>query len=249
LTGVKIPNFNIDKNADKREGTDKSTIILPLMFMHQLDRKGKSVYTHAIEHKMIFDDEGEMLGVTVSHPGAKSDGILLYGKTRKNGTIDDKDPDTYAALTVNTDAIIIGMDEKGMYGEVYSPHARVYKLSKDKKRELIPYGSTFSIEDGTYICIGNQWLYFEEPEIPKFPFDITGEDAVSDVIDFDTPPVAAGKSKRGMRKRGSEAEPVAKAPCGAAEPEDAHTPTARYDHRAVKPEGAKKLSYRFPMDE
>ena len=249
LSGVKIPKIDADiGNNGNGDDICRTTIIPPLMFMHQLDRKGKSIYTHTIQHKMIYD-EGEMVGVTVSHPGAKSDGLLLYGKTKKNGTIDDKDPDTYTALTVNTDAVIIGMDNKGLYGEVSNPYARVYKLSKDKKRVLVPYEATFDIEDGTYICIGNQWLYFAEPDFPVFPGDTDSTADVRDDIDFDTPPAPAGKSRRGMRKRGREAEPVAQSPDGYDCREVPPAPTSRYEHRKGKPDGEKKLSYRFPLDE
>lgn len=248
LSGVKIPKINEDICNSGKDNPSDTTIIPPLMFMHQLDRKGKSIYTHTIDYKMIYDGD-EMVGVTVSHPGAKSDGVLLYGKTKKNGVIDDKDPDTYTALTVNTDAIIIGEDKDGVYGEVYNPHARVYKLSKDKKRVTVPYGATFAIEDGTYICIGNQWLYFAEPDLPVFPGGTDGTDVVKEDIDFDTPPVPAVKSKRGMRKRGNEAVVADEAPEGNPRRKEPHAPTARFDHRETKPEGEKKLSYRFPLDE
>ena len=110
-----------------------------------------------------------MVGISISHPGADTDGIVLHGKKRKDNTYDEKDPSTYTALTVNTDAVRIGCDDKGFYGEVTNKRATVYVGTNEKDMKEIKYGQTFDIKDGTYLLIGRQWLYFSKPQILGFP--------------------------------------------------------------------------------
>lgn len=125
-----------------------------LLYMHQLDKHGKSIYVHEIDYGMIVKDD-EMVGVTVSRPNADSDGIRLYA--RKNET---KDP----AFTVNSDAVYIAMDDVGFYLQTCNPRARVFKLGKNKELINVPNGCSVAITDGTRIRIGAQWLLFKEPE-------------------------------------------------------------------------------------
>lgn len=166
-------------------GDNDNTVILPALHMHQLapNKKNSLYYTHDITLDQMYSGD-KMVGVSVSHPGANSNGIKLHGKRKKDGSYDKHDKATYAALTVNTNAIKIGTDEDGFYGWVTNRNAKVYIVNENNKTVAIQYDKTFDIKDKTCILIGHQWLYFTFPQIPSFPGMPIGDDE----SDFDTIP-------------------------------------------------------------
>ena len=187
-------------------GTKKrsGTILVPDLELYQLNADGTIFHKHSIAKRDVYDEKGTMIGLAISHPGADCDGIVLYGKKKKDGTFDDKDPGTYAALTVNTGALRIGHDSRGFYGEVTNSNARVYIATEDKKTKALLYGEQFDIVDSTYILVGNQWLYFSTPSLPAFPgAKIAGRHSDSEVV-ADTSlrvPTIDHKKTEGMKRR------------------------------------------------
>lgn len=135
------------------------TVVVPDMYMCQLDQDGNTIHAFELNRRMMHDGQ-DMVGITVSHPGAKSNGIILKPQNRYNQKKD-------VSMTVNTDAIRIGYDSKGFFGEVSNPNARVYVSKEGKKPVLIKYNSQFEIQDNTYVLIGNQWLQFSFPGLPS----------------------------------------------------------------------------------
>ena len=227
-----VPNVKLGSVSAEEKHTDKrfGTILVADLEMYQLNSDGSSFYKHSITKKDMQNSQGEMVGLSISHPGAQSEGLILFGKKRKDGSYDDKDSGTYAALTVNTDSVRIGYDEKGFYGEVTNVNARVYEVI-EKKTKLVPYGATFNISDKTYLLIGNQWLYFTAPSIPAFPgARIAGQFTSEDGFDDSSSiiPTFREQEPAGMKKRGTGtkvANPIEK---------------SKQD---------KKMTIRFPTDE
>lgn len=150
---------NVPPETDPPNDDDRTKQVA-LLYMHQFDKSGKSIYVHKIDYGKIFKD-GEMVGVTVSRPNADSDGIRLYART-----YDENDP----AFSVNKDALYIAMDDKGFYLQTCNPRARVFKLGENNELINVPYECSCSITDGTKICVGEQWLLFKKP-IVKVPGD------------------------------------------------------------------------------
>ena len=229
----RIPNVRLGDIPSEENDFDKKsgTILVADLEMHQLNADGSSFYKHSITKKDMQNSEGEMVGLSISHPGANSDGLILFGKKRKDGSYDDKDASTYAALTVNTEAVRIGYDANGFYGEVTNVNARVYEIVEEKKTKLVQYGETFNISDKTYLLIGNQWLYFTAPSLPAFPgARIAGQFTTENHANNGTPEVPTVKVQEpaGMKKRETGtriAKPVADSKKG------------------------QKMSIRFPTDE
>lgn len=216
------------QSSRKKEG---GTIILPDLELHQLNDDNSVFFTHEISKHDMFDEDGDMVGMPVSHPGSDCDGLILFGKKKKDGSYDEKDPSTYAALTVNTRAISIGYDEQGFYGEVTNPNARVYKVVENKT-QAVPYREFFEIADGTYILVGLQWLCFTTPVLPEFPgkkvADRQNGNDRTRRIPSKTQTKGIGRTN-GIRKR--------------------KIPTNIFVPGKDKDQNSKKISIRFPIDD
>ena len=139
----------------KKEWEDVGTRIVSKLSMEQLDRNGRVV--------RIFDiNEIPPEGVTVSRPGAKLGDVILS----EDGGED--------AMTVGTEAIVLGEDEKGMFGKIYDNGREKNKLYlfdpvTNRSREV----RQFDIADQTMICIGCQWLRFIVPTVPGAPVPVS----------------------------------------------------------------------------
>lgn len=138
--------------------------------IHQLNEDGTVFYLHRVSKREMRDASGVMVGLAISHPGSTCPGLILHGK-KVDGNFDMTDPATKAAMTVNSQAVQLGFDEKGFYGVVTNEDARVYVL-EDGKTEKLQYDDCFHIGDiGSEKCvlIGDLWLRFVVPEPPRFP--------------------------------------------------------------------------------
>lgn len=158
----------------KKEWEDVGTRIVSKLSMEQLDRNGRVV--------RIFDiNEIPPEGVTVSRPGAKLGDVIL--------SADGGDD----AMTVGTEAIVLGEDEKGMFGKIYDNGREKNKLYlfdpvTNRSREV----RQFDIADQTMICIGCQWLRFIVPTVPGAPVPVSS--APVDPAVFTSTPQNPGKS-------------------------------------------------------
>ena len=90
-------------------------------------------------------------------------------------------------MTVGTEAIVLGEDEKGMFGKIYDNGREKNKLFLydpvvNKSREV----TQFDIANNTMICIGRQWLRFVVPTVPGAPVPINNT-AVDPAILHSTP--------------------------------------------------------------
>ena len=77
-------------------------------------------------------------------------------------------------MTFGTEAIVIGEDEKGMFGKIFDNGREKNKLFLydpvvNKSREV----TQFDIANNTMICIGRQWLRFVVPTVPGAPVPIS----------------------------------------------------------------------------
>lgn len=239
LKDIKIPNVKIaDKNRFVAGFNGSGDTLVPTaLYMYQLNKDGSCFYRHDISYKQMSDAEGNMVGISVSHPGAKSDGILLHGETDRLGRYKQNHESTYAALTVNTDAFYIGNDEKGFYGEVTNAKAKVYTVDENSKLQLIPYGKTFNIEHKTYILVGHQWLYFEIPELPVFPsFSSSsyGDTVFYGAVTTADVPGFTGKPEHGMGKRNG------------AHKQKKDTPAVKNGNSSAD---RRTVTYSFPLDD
>lgn len=202
------------------------TITMAALYMYELDSMGESIYRHDIKLKDLTDDNGNMVGVSVSRPCANVDGIKLCGKPNKDGLFNKKDP----SLTVNTEAIAIGRDEKGFYGKVTHPESQVYIVDANKKMVIVPFGKSFPIEDGTYVLVGYQWLYFTLPKLPDI-LNIHKADASASASAAPTVPEFVREAKKGIGKRDDVA--------------DTKTFNSKLSEPTKKP---KTVNYSFPME-
>lgn len=196
----KIPKITFDIN--KKPENNGSTIIIPNLYLYQLNENGTYSAEFGLYRSLMKDETGEMVGIPISHPGANCKGITLRGKTTAKGQFDEKDPATYQALTVPTRAVVVGYDDDGFYGEVTSDKTRVYTAYQEGGKtytEYVPYGKTFDINDGTYLLIGYQWLYFKLPE----PLPIPGapDTAGSGFSNAPVPPKVEPAQHVGMNRR------------------------------------------------
>lgn len=153
------------------------TVVVPDMYMRQLNQDGTTIHAFELTRRMMHDGQ-DMVGVTVSHPGAKSNGIILKPQNRYNHKKD-------VSMTVNTDAIRIGYDAKGFFGEVSNPNARVYVSKEGQKPVLLKYNAQFEIQDDTYVLIGNQWLQFSFPRVPSIDAFNNGDKSNNPAVNHD----------------------------------------------------------------
>lgn len=156
--------------TDTDEGkTDKfrtpGTIATGDLIVKQLLPNGQVYKEHCLMENQIV-----LNGVSVSHPGAVTEGLCLCGVENEFHQFDMREGSpTYIAMTVPTDAIYIGKDADGYYAEVTTDKAIVYAVNeKTGKYEPVPYEEFISITDGTSILIGKQWLSFAIPTV-NFP--------------------------------------------------------------------------------
>lgn len=139
---------------EKPRFEDIGTRLVSKLSMEQLDRSGCVVKTFDI-------NEIPPEGVTVSRPGAKLGDVIL------------SDAGGEDAMTVGTEAIVLGEDEKGMFGKIYENGREKNKLYlfdpvANRSREV----RQFDIADNTMICIGRQWLRFVVPTVPGAPVPV-----------------------------------------------------------------------------
>ena len=141
------------------------TIATGDLVVKQLLPNGKVYKEHSLMENQIVPD-----GVSVSHPGAVTEGLCLTGVENEFHQFDMSEGSaTYIAMTVPTDAIFIGKDADGYYAEVTTKKAIVYAINEATgKYEPVPYKEFISITDGTSIRIGKQWLSFAIPTV-NFP--------------------------------------------------------------------------------
>lgn len=156
--------------TDTDEGkTDKfrtpGTIATGDLIVKQLLPNGQVYKEHCLMENQIVPD-----GVSVSHPGAVTEGLCLTGVENEFHQFDMREGSpTYIAMTVPTDAIFIWKDADGYYAQVTTDKAIVYAVNeKTGKYEPVPYEELISITDGTSILIGKQWLSFAIPTV-NFP--------------------------------------------------------------------------------
>lgn len=156
--------------TDTDEGkTDKfrtpGTIATGDLIVKQLLPNGQVYKEHCLMENQIV-----LNGVSVSHPGAVTEGLCLTGVENEFHQFDMREGSpTYIAMTVPTDAIFIWKDADGYYAQVTTDKAIVYAVNeKTGKYEPVPYEELISITDGTSILIGKQWLSFAIPTV-NFP--------------------------------------------------------------------------------
>lgn len=156
--------------TDTDEGkTDKfrtpGTIATGDLIVKQLLPNGQVYKEHCLMENQIV-----LNGVSVSHPGAVTEGLCLCGVENEFHQFDMREGSpTYIAMTVPTDAIFIWKDADGYYAQVTTDKAIVYAVNeKTGKYEPVPYEELISITDGTSILIGKQWLSFAIPTV-NFP--------------------------------------------------------------------------------
>ena len=138
------------------EFEDIGTRIVSKLCMEQLDKTGRVVKTFDI-------NEIPDIGVTVSRPGAKQGDVIL-------SELGGED-----AMTVGTEGIVIGEDEKGIFGKVFeNGHEKnkvyLYDPVVNKSREV----TQFDITNNTMVCVGRQWLRFVLPTVPGAPVPVSG---------------------------------------------------------------------------
>ena len=134
---------------------DIGTRLVSKLSIEQLNSKGMVVKTFDV-------NEIPPEGVTISRPGAKLGDVILSEKGGED------------AMTVGTEAIVLGEDEKGMFGKIYDNGREKNKLFLydpviNKSREV----TQFDIANNTMICIGRQWLRFVVPTVPGAPVSIS----------------------------------------------------------------------------
>ena len=160
---------------EKPKWEDIGTRLVSKLSIEQLNNKGIVVKTFDV-------NEIPPEGVTVSRPGAKLGDIILSEAGGED------------AMTVGTEAIVLGEDEKGMFGKVYDNGREKNKLYlfdpvANKSREV----TQFDIANNTLICIGRQWLRFVVPTVPGAPVPVSNM-AVDPAILRSTPAPAPSPS-------------------------------------------------------
>ena len=161
--------------AEKPKWEDIGTRLVSKLSIEQLDNRGMVVKTFDV-------NEIPPEGVTVSRPGAKLGDVILSEAAGED------------AMTVGTEAIVLGEDEKGMFGKIYDNGREKNKLFLydpvvNKSREV----TQFDIANNTMICIGRQWLRFVVPTVPGAPVPINNM-AVDPAILRSTPAPSASPS-------------------------------------------------------
>lgn len=178
------------------------TIATGDLVVKQLLPNGKVYKEHCLMENQIVPD-----GVSVSHPGAVTEGLCLTGVENEFHQFDMSEGSaTYIAMTVPTDAIFIGKDADGYYAEVTTKKAIVYAVNEaTDKYEPVPYKEFISITDGTSIRIGKQWLSFAIPTV-NFPgLRSSRSTADGEIV---PPTVNSGESRKiTPRKRPSASAP------------------------------------------
>lgn len=214
-----------------------NTIIVPVIKMVQVGTDGNVYYTHEISNNDFYDEKDNYVGIPISHPGADCDGIKLKGTVNKRGQYDIKDKDTYNALTVNSYAITLGSDDDGFYGQVTNPKSTVYVVDENKQKVKLSYGDQFEVNDGTYVLVNYQWLYFCFPEIPSMPGMIIPDVAIPDAQPKEPVQSIVDDVKRHIGERVISGRKNNKN----------DVPKTRVHNDKVQPE--KKVTYGFPLEE
>ena len=142
------------RQPEKPRWEDIGTRLVSKLSIEQLDRGGRVV-------KCFDVNEIPPEGVTVSRPGAKLGDVILSEAGGED------------AMTVGTEAIVLGEDEKGMFGKVFDNGREKNKLYlydpvANRSREV----TQFDIANNTMICIGRQWLRFVVPTVPGAPVPV-----------------------------------------------------------------------------
>lgn len=140
---------------EKPKWEDIGTRLVSKLSIEQLNNKGLVVKTFDV-------NEIPPEGVTISRPGAKLGDVILSEAGGED------------AMTVGTEAIVLGEDEKGMFGKIYDNGREKNKLFLydpvvNKSREV----TQFDIANNTMICIGRQWLRFVVPTVPGAPVPVS----------------------------------------------------------------------------
>ena len=153
---------------EKPRWEDIGTRLVSKLSIEQLGRNGKVI-------KSFDVNEIPPEGVTISRPGAKLGDVILSEAGGED------------AMTVGTEAIVLGEDEKGMFGKIFENGREKNKLYLydpvvRKSREV----TQFDIANNTMICIGRQWLRFVVPTVPGAPVPVNNE-AVDPMILHSTP--------------------------------------------------------------
>ena len=138
----------------KPKWEDLGTRLVSKLSIEQLDKGGRVV-------KSFDVNEIPPEGVTISRPGAKLGDVILSDAAGED------------AMTVGTEAIVLGEDEKGMFGKVFDNGREKNKLFlfdpvANRSREV----TQFDIANNTMICIGRQWLRFVVPTVPGAPVPV-----------------------------------------------------------------------------
>lgn len=196
--------------TDTDEGkTDKfrtpGTIATGDLIVKQLLPNGQVYKEHCLMENQIVPN-----GVSVSHPGAVTEGLCLTGVENEFHQFDMSEGSaTYIAMTVPTDAIYIGKDADGYYAEVTTKKAIVYAINEATgKYEPVPNKEFIPITDGTSIRIGKQWLSFAIPTV-NFPGLRSSRSTTANADEEIVPPTVNGVAERKItpRKRPSLSAP------------------------------------------
>ena len=152
------------KEPEKPRWEDVGTRLVSKLSIEQLDKGGRVVKTFDV-------NEIPPEGVTISHPGAKLGDVILSDAAGED------------AMTVGTEAIVLGEDEKGMFGKIFDNGREKNKLFLydpvvNRSREV----TQFDIANNTMICIGRQWLRFVVPTVPGAPVPINAMAADPDIL-------------------------------------------------------------------
>ena len=151
----RAPGENAEpRQPEKPKWADVGTRLVSKLSIEQLDKGGRVVKTFDV-------NEIPPEGVTISRPGAKLGDVILSEAAGED------------AMTVGTEAIVLGEDEKGMFGKIFDNGREKNKLFlydpvANKSREV----TQFDIANNTMICIGRQWLRFVVPTVPGAPVPI-----------------------------------------------------------------------------
>lgn len=153
-----------EKKPERPKWEDVGTRLVSKLSIEQLDRGGRVVKTFDV-------NEIPAEGVTVSRPGAKLGDVILSDAAGED------------AMTVGTEAIVLGEDEKGMFGKIFENGREKNKLFlydpvANRSREV----TQFDIANNTMICIGRQWLRFVVPTVPGAPVPINGMAADPNIL-------------------------------------------------------------------
>ena len=125
-------------NGFHRGGRSGETMLLPMLFIDQLDPKTME----SVEQFAVCDIPEK--GVTISRPNAKSDGILLSKATKE-------------AYTVSRNHAVIAMDDEGMFLQDCGSHNKMFTNGIRKPVEQV------DITDGLIVYLGMQPLRFSIP--------------------------------------------------------------------------------------